>query len=84
MDAGINRIFDLKICAEKSELSDGSDVSNLVSDALSFGHKQRGQCCHRIDVQYFVRHEVLSNGGIGVLQYAVTAERATRWLPVTA
>jgi hypothetical protein len=60
------RIFDLKICARKFERRDGSDMRNLVSGTLSFGHKQRGPFCHCIDVQYFILHEALSNGGIGV------------------
>ena len=59
-------------------------MRNLVSSPLSFGHKQRGQFCHRIDVQYFIWHEALSNGGIGVLQYAATAERVTMWFPAIA
>jgi hypothetical protein len=59
-------------------------MRNLVSGTLSFGHKQRGQFCHCIDVRYFIRHEALSNGGIGVFQYAATAEQVTMWLPATA
>jgi hypothetical protein len=38
----------------------------------------------RIDIQNFIRHEALSNGGVGVLQYAATAERVTMGLPATA
>ena len=59
-------------------------MRNLVSCAMSFGHKQRRQFCHRIDIQNFIRHEALSNGGVGVLQNATTAERVTMGLPATA
>ncbi len=57
-----------EICAVKFELSDGADMRGLVSCALSFVHKQRGQLCHRIDIQNFIWHEAVSNGGVRVLQ----------------
>lgn len=85
VESCVDWVFDLKICARKFELRDGSDMRHLVSCALSFGHKQRRQFRHRIDIQNFIRHEALSkHPSIPSLEFVPNTTPAALLIQMTA